>query len=68
VAYAISRKVGNAVVRNRIRRRIRAVIDDLSSELKPGLYLVKCGKGTGQLTYDEIQHHLHAALIRAQAQ
>lgn len=28
VAYAIPRRVGNAVVRNRIRRRIRGVLDE----------------------------------------
>ncbi len=28
VAYSISRKVGNAVVRNRIRRRLRSVFAD----------------------------------------
>jgi len=67
VAYAISRKVGNAVVRNRIRRRLRAVMDGLSPAPKSGLYLIKCGNGTGQLSYDELQHHLQAALIRAQA-
>ena len=28
VAYAISRKVGNAVVRNKLRRRLRAAVGD----------------------------------------
>jgi ribonuclease P protein component len=67
VAYAISRKVGNAVVRNRIRRRLRAVMDGLSPAPKSGLYLIKCGNGSGQLPYDELQQHLRAALIRATA-
>ncbi|NNN09504.1 MAG: ribonuclease P protein component [Acidimicrobiaceae bacterium] len=67
VAYAISRKVGNAVVRNRIRRRLRAVMDSLSPAPKTGLYLIKCGNGTGELTYDEIQQHLQVALARARA-
>ena len=66
-AFAISRKVGNAVVRNRIRRRLRAVMDGLSPAPKSGLYLIKCGNGTGQLSYDEIQLHLQTALERAHA-
>lgn len=67
VAYAINRKVGNAVVRNRIRRRLRALMDSLSPTLKNGLYLIKCGNGTGQLSYDELQHHLLAALTASRA-
>ena len=32
VAFSISRKVGNAVVRNRIRRRLRAVMNEIVGE------------------------------------
>ena len=67
VAYAISRKVGNAVQRNKIRRRIRAAMDSFSPAPRPGLYLIKCANGTGQLSYDELEQHLRAALQRAHA-
>ena len=42
VAYAIGRSVGSAVVRNRLRRRLRALADDWAraGELRPGWYLV----------------------------
>jgi ribonuclease P protein component len=64
VAYAISRKVGNAVVRNRIRRRLRALFDDLSPQPRPGFYLIKCGNETGILSYDKLRQHLTQALDR----
>ena len=32
VAYSISRKVGNAVVRNQIRRRLRSLFDEMLAE------------------------------------
>ena len=67
VAFAISTKVGNAVVRNRIRRQLRAAIDGLSPQPLSGIYLIKCAKGTGQLTYDETLRHLQIALGRARA-
>jgi ribonuclease P protein component len=42
VAYAIGRSVGSAVVRNRLRRRLRALAHDWAraGELRPGWYLV----------------------------
>ena len=65
VAYAIGRQVGPAVTRNLIRRRLRAAMDELRPAPRPGLYLIKCARGTEKLTYDEITLHLQAALERA---
>ena len=62
VAFAISRKVGSAVVRNRLRRRLRAMFDGLSGELAQGLYLVKCDIRAKELSYDELHLQLDKAL------
>jgi ribonuclease P protein component len=67
VAFAISRKVGNAVVRNQIRRRLRALFDELSPPPQSGIYLIKCGLETGKITYDELRNHLTQALERCGA-
>ena len=42
VAYAIPRRVGTAVERNRIRRRLRAVLAD--QPLAPGAHLVSADR------------------------
>jgi ribonuclease P protein component len=65
VAYAISRKVGNAVVRNKIRRQLRSIIDDLKPPPRAGLYLIGCGIETGTLSYEQLQYHVHRAVSRA---
>ncbi len=39
VAYAIGRATGSSVVRNRVRRRLRAAVRELGGELGPGTYL-----------------------------
>ena len=52
VAFAINRAVGNAVTRNRLRRRLRAVIAEL--DLPNGLYLIGCRPTASELTYDQI--------------
>ena len=64
VAFAIGRKVGGAVRRNRIRRRLRAVIDDLNPQPQPGSYLIRCDFETGSLDYEQLRYHLQRALER----
>jgi ribonuclease P protein component len=40
VAFAIARRLGTAVARNRLRRRLRALLAGRAAELPPGLYLI----------------------------
>lgn len=55
VAYAIGRKAGGAVVRNRLRRRLRAVVAELDPELEPGAYLVGATAEAVPLSFGELQ-------------
>lgn len=68
VAYAIGRKVGGAVVRNRVRRRLRAIFAELagpSQALVPaGAYLVSTGPAVGELQARELKEIVEAALHR----
>jgi ribonuclease P protein component len=53
VAFAIGRAVGTAVRRNRVRRRLRALL--ATAALPPGLYLVGVRPGTAERTFVELQ-------------
>lgn len=55
VAYAIGRKAGGAVVRNRIRRRLRAVFWDSRFNLRPGAYLVSGTDQVATMPYGELR-------------
>ncbi|MDZ7674721.1 MAG: ribonuclease P protein component [Acidimicrobiales bacterium] len=65
VAFAIGRAVGVAVVRNRLRRRLRVLMDERVAEgLVPGHYLVGARPGAVELTFDQLRDHLGRALGR----
>ncbi|MGC8499131.1 MAG: ribonuclease P protein component [Acidimicrobiales bacterium] len=65
VAFAVGRRVGSAVARNRIRRRLRAALRELEATMPEGLYLIKCDIGTSDLTYEELRTHLREGVRRA---
>ena len=56
VAFAIGRAVGGAVERNRLRRRMRAVLAEL--DLAPGTYLVSAGPAATRLSPAELRAQL----------
>jgi hypothetical protein len=39
---------------------------EVEDQLLPGLYLIKCGFGAQDLTYDQLQHELLGALSHGQ--
>jgi ribonuclease P protein component len=68
VAYAIGRRVGPAVVRNRVRRRLRAAareIDVATGGLPTGAYLVSVRPEATKRSYGELRDDLVAALAAA---
>jgi ribonuclease P protein component len=65
VAYSTGRKVGGAVVRNRVRRRLRAACRQHAALLVPGgAYLVSASPGTATTSYQDLAAHLAEALDR----
>ena len=67
VGFTVSKKVGNAVVRNRARRRLKSVVNDVltSSEERP-LDLVLIGRAsTLKRSYDELLDDFRFALKSA---
>ncbi len=56
VGLITSRRVGNAVIRNRVRRRLREIIRLSRSRLKPGHWLVLIArKSAADATYASIE-------------
>lgn len=72
VAFAIPRRVGGAVVRNRVRRRLRAILAERARRAGPaggahlpaGAYLVAVRPGVAELSHQALGEHLDRALAR----
>ena len=62
VAYAVGRAVGPAVVRNRIRRRLRAITGESGSLLRPGAYLIRAAPTAATQSYGDLSATVTTAL------
>jgi ribonuclease P protein component len=65
VAYAVGRHAGGAVVRNRLRRRLRAAVAAVASTLPPGAYVVSAGRGAVELPFEDLKADVTAAMTSA---
>lgn len=65
VAFAVGRKVGGAVARNRWRRRLRAIVAGCSAELPPGDYLIGLGPDVASLSFEELREQVIDTMRRA---
>jgi ribonuclease P protein component len=66
VAYAVGRGVGNAVTRNRVRRRLRAAVRAESAVVRPdSAYLVGTTPAGADASYEELRAALAEALRSA---
>ena len=65
-AFAIGRAVGPAVVRNRLRRRLRALLAarQQTAPLPPGLLLIGARRTAVELTFDQLNTELELLLDR----
>jgi ribonuclease P protein component len=67
VAWSVSRRVGTAVTRNRVRRRLRAAFVATAGvpdgPVQPGAYLVSVTPAATELSYEALAGYLRTCLI-----
>jgi ribonuclease P protein component len=56
VGFVTTRRLGNAVIRNRTRRRLRSILVDLGDRILPGRYLVIVARPTAsEASYESLK-------------
>jgi ribonuclease P protein component len=65
VAYAIGRQVGGAVDRNRLRRRLRAIVAEQAAFLPAGAYVVRASSDGGVWGFEELKVAMSQAVEKA---
>jgi len=62
VGYAVGKSAGGAVLRNRIRRRLRAAIAGANMPLTSGFYLISADAAAASIPFSELTAALQSAL------
>ncbi len=66
VGFSVSKKIGNSVMRNRAKRRLKACFSPLLLQVKPGYNLIFIARSAALTTpFPSMQRSMVAALQRA---
>ena len=67
VGFTATKKIGNAVKRNRAKRRMRALFYSFSPQLKNGTYIFVAKAATPDMPHNKLQNDFKRVLERAKS-
>ena len=67
VGFSVSKKVGNAVTRNKVKRRLRECFRPYLGDVKSGLYIIVARPSAAQATFQSLQRDVRYLLKKHNA-
>ena len=64
VGFTATKKIGNAVKRNRAKRRLRALFREFSPSLKDGTYIFVAKQAINEATHQQLKNDFQKILKR----
>ena len=65
IGFSVNNKIGHAVVRNKVKRRMRAIAAEFIPRLKPCQFVFVVSVGVDKLSYEEIKTRMLACLNKS---
>ena len=67
VGFSVSKKVGNAVIRNKVKRRLRECFRPYLGDVKAGLYVIVARPSAAKATFQSLQKDVRYLLKKQDA-
>ena len=64
IGFCVSKKIGNAVCRNSIKRRLRNIYKESLPKLRNGDMILLAKSGVDKITYETLKDNYNYALLR----
>lgn len=65
IGFSVSNKIGHAVVRNKVKRRMRAVAAMYLEQIAPCQAVFIVSPGVDKLSFEELKHQMVSCLLKS---